>query len=75
MFGFVKQIFNFSNDFFFGFNLSSVNPLKCISMNNEERKVRPQIVNVNSDEPVFLFLVLKQVNAVTVVIICKIVCS
>ena len=28
MFGFVKQIFNFSNDFFFGFNLSSVNPLK-----------------------------------------------
>ena len=44
-------------------------------MNNEERKVRPQIVNVNSDEPVFLFLVLKQVNAVTVVIICKIVCS
>ena len=38
---------------FFGFNLSSVNPLECISMNNQECKVRPEILNVNSDEPVF----------------------
>ena len=38
---------------FFGCNLSSVNPLECISMNNQECKVRPEIVNVNSDEPVF----------------------
>ena len=52
MFGFVKRIF-VSTMTFFGFNLSSVNPLKCISMNNQERKVRPEIVNVNSDEPVF----------------------
>ena len=27
--------------------------LSCISMSNQEYKVRPQIVNVNSDEPVF----------------------
>ena len=27
--------------------------MKCISMNNQECKVRPEIVNVNSDEPVF----------------------
>ena len=38
--------------------LSSVNwlgvtSLRCISMTNQECKVRPQIVNVNSDEPVF----------------------
>ena len=43
--------------------LSSVNPLnalplntilfKCISINNQECKVRPQIVNVNEDDPVF----------------------
>ena len=33
--------------------LTSVNLLSCISMNNQECKVRPQIVNVNSDEPVF----------------------
>ena len=52
MFGFVKQIF-ISAMMFFGCNLSSVNPLKCISMNNQECKVRPQIVNVNSEEPVF----------------------
>ena len=38
---------------FFGFNLSSVNPLECISMSNQESKVRPEIVNVNSDETVF----------------------
>ena len=52
MFGFVKQIF-ISAMMFFGCNLSNVNSLKCISMNNQECKVRPQIVNVNSDEPVF----------------------
>ena len=38
--------------------LSSVNPLSatllsCISMNNQACKVRPEIINVNSDEPVF----------------------
>ena len=38
---------------FFGCNLSSINPLKCVSMNNQEFKVRPEIVNVNSDELVF----------------------
>ena len=38
---------------FFGCSLSSVNPLECVSMNNQECKVRPEIVNVNSDEPVF----------------------
>ena len=38
---------------FFGCNLPSVNSLKCISMNNQECKGRPQIVNVNSEEPVF----------------------
>ena len=27
--------------------------LSCISMTNKECKVRPEIVNVNSDEPVF----------------------
>ena len=36
-----------------GCNLSSVNSVKYISMNNQECKVRPEIVNVYSDEPVF----------------------
>ena len=30
----------------------TVTPLRCISMTNQECKVRP-IVNVNSDEPIF----------------------
>ena len=31
----------------------SATPLKCVSMTNQECKVRPQIVNISSDEPVF----------------------
>ena len=38
-------------------------------MNNQECKVRPEIVNFNSDEPVFYPFVLKPVNAVVVVTI------
>ena len=36
-----------------GCNLSSVNWLKCILMNNQECKVRPQISIFNSEEPMF----------------------
>ena len=28
-----------------------VNPLKCVSMNNQECKIRPELINVNSNEP------------------------
>ena len=52
MLGFLKQIF-ISTVMFFGCSLPSVNSLQCISMNNQEYKLRPEIVNVNSDEPVF----------------------
>ena len=52
MFEFVKQIF-ISAMIFFDCNSSNVNLLKCISINNQECKVRPEIVNVNSKEPVF----------------------
>ena len=34
-------------------SLVSTTPLSCISMNNQECKVRPEIINVNSDESVF----------------------
>ena len=44
---------------FFGCNLSSVNPLECVSMINQECKVRPEIVNVNSKEPVIFSLVIQ----------------
>ena len=67
MFKFIKQIF-ISTMMFFG-SLSSVNPLECVSMNNQECKVRPEIVNVNSDEPVFFPFSIKTSNAAVVVII------
>ena len=51
MFRFIKQIF-ISTLMYFG-NLSSVNSLECISMKNQECKVRPEIVDVNSNNPIF----------------------
>ena len=50
-------------------NLTNVIPLSCISMKNQECKVRPEIINVNSNEPFFIFLILKQVNVEVAVII------
>ena len=51
MFGFVTKVF--FTELTILSTLSNVNPLKCISMNNQECEVRPEIVNVNSNEPVF----------------------
>ena len=51
MFRFLKRIFVSTT--FFGCNLSSLNPLECVLMSNQECKVRLEIVNVNSNEPVF----------------------
>ena len=34
-------------------SLSSLNPLECISMKNQECKVGPEIANVNSNDPIF----------------------
>ena len=52
MLGFVKRIL-VSVMMFFSCNLSSVNPLERVSMNYQECKVGPEIVNVNSNESVF----------------------
>ena len=51
MFGFVKKVFFVGLTILSSF--TSVNLLNCISMNNQECKTRPQVVNVNGDEPVF----------------------
>ena len=51
MFGFIKQIF-ISTLMYFS-NLSSVNSLECVSMKNQECKVRPEIVDINSNNPIF----------------------
>ena len=51
MFRFIKQIF-VSALMYFG-NLSNVNSLEFVSMKNEECKVRPKIVDINSNNPIF----------------------
>ena len=38
---------------FLGTNWLAATPLRCISITNQEGKARQQIVNVNSNEPVF----------------------
>ena len=39
--------------------LTDVNLLSCISINNQECKTRPQIVNVNGDDAVFFSFSIK----------------
>ena len=51
MFGFVKKVFFIGLTILSSF--TSVNWSSCISMNNQECKTRPQVVDVNGDEPVF----------------------
>ena len=34
-------------------SFTNANSLSCISINNQECKTRPQVINVNGDEPVF----------------------
>ena len=52
MFRFVKQI-SVSAMIFFGCNVSIVYSSKCISMINQVCKIRPEIININSNELLF----------------------
>ena len=75
MFGFIKVVF-FTRLTVLS-TLFSVNPLECVSINNQEYKVRPEIVNLIVMSLYLIVLVLKQVYAVVVVTtssLCKIVC-
>ena len=51
IFGFVEKVF------FVGLTILSsftnANLLSCISIKNQECKTRPQVVNVNSNNPIF----------------------
>ena len=67
MFVFIKKIFYIGSLFLS--RLVGTTSLNHISMKNQECNVRPEIINVNINEPVFYVLVLKQVNVVAVVII------
>ena len=50
MFRFIKKVFVAAMTFF-GCNVPNVNPLKCVLMNNQECKIRPQMMNISSNEP------------------------
>ena len=52
MFGFIKNVFVVAMTFI-DFILSNVNSLECVSMNNQECKRRPEIINFNTNEPLF----------------------
>ena len=51
MFGFIKKIF--LTGLAFLSRLLITTPLNCSSMINQACKVRPEIINLNSNEPVF----------------------
>ena len=51
MFQFIKKVFFIGLTIISSFTNAS--SLSCISMKNQECKTRPQIINVNRDEPVF----------------------
>ena len=52
MLGFIKECF-FTAMTFFSSNVLSVNSLECVSMNNQECKIRSEIINVNTNESMF----------------------
>ena len=63
MLRFPKQTFAWAV-VFFTWNILNVNPLKYVSMNNQERKIRPEIINVNSNELSFYPYTVKIVNVI-----------
>ena len=50
MFFTAMKFFSFNG---IAFNSLNVNSLECVSKNNQECKLRPRIIDVNSNEPVF----------------------
>ena len=64
--GFVKQVF------LVGLTISSsftnASPLSCVSMNNQVCKGRPEIINVNSDNPVFYPFSIRTVMVVVIIL-------
>ena len=50
-FGFIKNLFFFTTMEFFNLDPLNVNSLEFVSMNNQERKIRTEIINVNTNEP------------------------
>ena len=72
MFRFIKKCFFIGSLFLSNLvSTTSLNgvPLTCISMNNQTCKARPEIVNVNGNNPVFYPFIIKTSNVMVIVII------
>ena len=52
MFGFIKKAF-FTAITFFSYNVLNVNSLECVSMNNQECKIRTEIISLDTNYPTF----------------------
>ena len=52
MFGFIKKVL-FTAITFFTYNVLNLNSLECVSINNQECKIRTEIINLNTNEPIF----------------------
>ena len=52
MLRYIKKCF-FTAITFFSFNVLNVNSLECISMNNQECKIKSEMINLNTNEPMF----------------------
>ena len=55
---FIKKCF-FTAITFFSYNVLNVNSLECGSMNNQVCKIRTEIINLNTNEPFLILIVLK----------------
>ena len=51
MFVFIKRIFYIGSLFLS--SLVGTTPLSCISMQNQECKIRPEVINININNPIF----------------------
>ena len=66
MLRFVKQIF-VSEMMFFSSNILNVSSLERVSINNQECKVRPEIINISINERPFYSYSVKYINVVVFV--------
>ena len=67
MFGLIEKAFFAGLTILSSVNLWTVTPQRCISITNQECKIRPERVNVNSDDPVFYPFSIKTSKSVVAV--------
>ena len=67
--GFVKQVFLVGLTILSSF--ANASSLSCVSMNNQVCKARPEIINVNSNNPVFYPFSIKTVMVVVIILMIR----